>query len=158
MRTLAAASFLLRRVRAEAGALALIWLVVTLTAFVFAAAPRVFASVADAALRSELADAPAVRRGIDLAGRATLGAADRPGAALDRQTRQHAGRFPDSVRSLIGDSVSLASSPRFAVAGRRGVGRRRSRTTSATSLPAPTRSRRTRPDSPAGGAAPAAVS
>ena len=115
MRTLAAASFLLRRIRADAGAIALIWLVVGITAFLFSGAPRVFGLVADAALRHELAEASAVRRGIGLTTNSSLGGADRPSAALDRASRRHLADLPESVQSLVGDSVSVASSPRFAV-------------------------------------------
>ena len=115
MRTLTAATFLLRRIRTEAGAIALIWLVVGITAFLFSGAPRVYGLVADAALRHELADASAVRRGIGLTTTSSLGGADRPATALDRASRRHLADLPESVQSLVGDTVSVASSPQFAV-------------------------------------------
>src|SRR5262245_52879075 len=116
MRTLAAAAFLLRRVRADAGALALIWVVVAVTASLFAAAPRVFGLVADAALREELVDATPARRGVDLSGTSAVGGDGELEATLARMGEGYFGRLPLSVQALIGDRVAVASSARFAVA------------------------------------------
>jgi len=61
-----AAGFLLRRLRAEAGVVALLLALVAVTSFVFAGAPRLFNLFADAALVHELNAAPFVDRDLQL--------------------------------------------------------------------------------------------
>ena len=65
MRLVGAVAALLRRVRAERGTTALVFVLVALTGFVVAAAPRLFDRVSDDGLRFELTRGTAIQRNLE---------------------------------------------------------------------------------------------
>ncbi|MGH2429837.1 MAG: FtsX-like permease family protein [Candidatus Limnocylindria bacterium] len=111
-----AIGFLLQRLRQERLPAALLVVLVLLTAFGFAAAPRLFNRVADAGLRHEIGSATAVERSIQLAqvgrirGVATSGL--QPIAAAGEQLEAD---LPDSIRALITGRSLVVESARWAV-------------------------------------------
>jgi putative ABC transport system permease protein len=115
VRSVVAAAYLLRWLRAEAGLALLIVTLVGVTSFLFAAAPRVFNEVADAGLRHELSVAPAQRRGIELTSISHVAPFGDPVAVVERQAGTAFDRFPASVQSLVAERHLVATSARFTV-------------------------------------------
>ena len=112
-----AAGFLLRRLRAEIGVVALLVALLIVTSFLFAGAPRLFNLAADAALVHHLDLASAVDRDVELTaisfpptGPSSLPAVDEFGSA-ELQS------FPDSIRNLISQGHFSVTTPRFSIAG-----------------------------------------
>ncbi len=113
MRAIWSAAFLLRRLRGDGGVALMVFGLVAVTAFLFAAAPRLFNGVADAGLRHELESARAFARNLEIS---VLGPASSRG--LDRLAEDR-DRFeadmPAAVEPLIADRAISATSTRFAV-------------------------------------------
>ncbi len=119
MRLVGAVAVLLRRARAERATLALVFVLVALTSFAVAAAPRLFGRVADDGLRFELAQGTAIQRNLEFSSLDPVPAGGpddrlRPVAAFGEATRDG---LPPSIRSLIGAVHFVADTPRFQVAG-----------------------------------------
>ena len=96
-------TFALRRVRDDLAPTAGIAILILVTAFVAALAPRVLAALADDAVRSEVGSATAVARNIALLQHLILpaGPEDDPLAPVRAAGLQHEATFPTSVRALI---------------------------------------------------------
>ena len=116
MRTVWAAAFLLRRLRAELGVVLLIVGLVGVTSFLFAAAPRLFNLVADEGVRVAVRDAAPAAANIELSRQTVLPRFDDPLPVVQRQGENQLARFPDSVRALVTGQAIVATSPRFAIA------------------------------------------
>ena len=116
MRWVWAAGFLLRRLRAEAGVVAMLLTLVAVTSFLFASAPRLFNLVADAALVDELRAAADVDRDIQLTSVTTTpSGADRLAAVADVGAA-YRDRLPDSLRRLVSERRYSVTTPRFSIA------------------------------------------
>ena len=115
MRSIVAAAYLLRWLRAEAGLALLIVTLVGVTSFLFAAAPRLFNQVADEGLRHEVTTAAAQRRGIELTSTSTIAPFADPMAVIERQAGAAFDRFPATVQSLVAERRLVTTSARFTV-------------------------------------------
>ncbi|HEX6139178.1 MAG TPA: hypothetical protein VF013_01790, partial [Candidatus Limnocylindria bacterium] len=114
MRAVWASAFLLRRIRAELGVATIIFVLVGATAFLFAAAPRLFNAAADCGLRSELAGGQARDRNVQLSLISDLPDRD-PVAHAQGVADQLLEAFPASLRSLIDGRSLVITSIRFAI-------------------------------------------
>ncbi|HEX2193368.1 MAG TPA: FtsX-like permease family protein [Candidatus Limnocylindria bacterium] len=109
-----AAAFLLRRLRDEVGVALMIFALVAVTAFLFAAAPRLFNQMSDVGLRHRLEAARVVQRNLQIS---ILG----PGqpadalAGLADQGQEFLAEMPQSLRSLVVERAVSVTSPRFIV-------------------------------------------
>ena len=110
-----AAGFLLRRLRAEAGVVALLIAMVALTSFLFAGAPRLFNLVADAALVDQLRAAPVTDRNIQLSRVSVAPGTADPLAVIDEEGVQYQQAVPESIGPLIGDRSFSVTSARFVI-------------------------------------------
>jgi putative ABC transport system permease protein len=110
-----AAGFLLRRLRAESGVVALLVVLVAVTSFLFAAAPRLFNLVADAALVDQLRAAGVADRDIQLTSTAVPPNGADPLGQIDLTGEQFHQAFPSSIGSLIGAQHYSITSPRFTI-------------------------------------------
>src|SRR6185503_17175363 len=110
-----AAGFLLRRLRAERGIVLLLVLLVAMTSLIVAAAPRLYNAVADAGLRSLLADSSPARRNIALTQDLQADPAALTPAALRAQGQTLAGTFDPAITSVVRAQEILVGSPRFGV-------------------------------------------
>jgi putative ABC transport system permease protein len=115
MRSLWAAGLLLRRLRTEPGVIALLFVLVAGTAFLFAAAPRLFNQVSDEALRYEVAQAAPAQRNLQLALASNLSARSggvsgptNHGLALQHQ-------FPPSLQELVDARDLVVTTARFSL-------------------------------------------
>ncbi len=106
----------LRRLRDDrAAALGLMGLVL-ITAFVFAAGPRLLGQVADRALRDEVAAAPASVRDIQLVQERRIGpGAGDPLGAVDAAGAELQAQVPPAVSGLFVDRVYTADTPRWRI-------------------------------------------
>jgi putative ABC transport system permease protein len=106
----------LRRLRDDrAAAVGLIGLVL-ITAFVFAAGPRLLGQVADRALRDEVASAPASVRDIQLVQERRIGpGAGDPLGAVDAAGAELQAQVPPAVSGLFVDRVYTADTPRWRI-------------------------------------------
>jgi putative ABC transport system permease protein len=114
--TVAGALALLRRVRAERGALLLLGVLIAVTAALFGLAPRLYARMADAGLRAHLAAASTVERNLQLTETGYL--AGSPNDTLDavvRRGREVEVALPPAIRALITDRSVVAETARFNV-------------------------------------------
>ena len=116
MRSIAAAAFLLRRLRAEAGIALLILLLVGVTTALFAGAPRLFNQVADEGLQTAFDDASPVARNVELSREFVVPTFNDPLAVVDELGEQYLDRFPGSVRDLVRERTVRATTPRFSIA------------------------------------------
>ncbi len=116
MRSLWAAALLLRRLRTERGIILLIFGLVAVTSFVFAAAPRLFNRVSDDALGYAVRLAPGSERNLTLRLDTSL-APDAEGgvAAIRAHGDQLAEQIPTSVAALISDRSLRITSLSFVV-------------------------------------------
>lgn len=117
MRSLWAAGFLLRRLRAEVGVVALLVTLVALTSFLFAGAPRLFNLVADAALVDQLRSAPVTDRNIQLSSTSLHRGDGEEVATVDQLGETYQRAFPESIGRLIAERRLSITSPRFVIAG-----------------------------------------
>ena len=115
MRSVWAAGFLLRRLRAEVGVVALLVAMVALTSFLFADAPRLFNLVADAALVDQLRSAPVTERELQLSSIAAAPNGPDPLGEIDQIGREYQEAFPGSIGPLIDERHFSMTSPRFRV-------------------------------------------
>jgi putative ABC transport system permease protein len=114
MRSLWAAGMLLRRLRSERGIVILIVLLVATTSFVFAAAPRLFNRVSDAALRSIAQSARPADRNLALSLISSLTPGNDGGVSSVRAYGdQLATQIPASVAKVIGDRSMRVTTARF---------------------------------------------
>jgi putative ABC transport system permease protein len=110
-----AAAFLLRRLRSERGVLLLLVLLVAMTSLIVAAAPRLYNAVADAGLRSLLAESSPVRRNIALTQDLLPDLAALTPAALQEQGASNARPFGPVIDDIIRSREVLVATPRFGV-------------------------------------------
>ncbi|HSM38617.1 MAG TPA: hypothetical protein VK838_04725, partial [Candidatus Limnocylindrales bacterium] len=115
MRRLWAAAFLLRRLRADPGVAALVFLLVGGTAFLFASGPRLLNQAADAGLQHALVAARTTDRNIQISIVAADGDAGQPLAQLATRRAAFEQTLPESVRSLVDGSAVSVESIRFGV-------------------------------------------
>jgi putative ABC transport system permease protein len=117
VRLVAAVAALLRRARVERGVVVLVFVVVALTSFAVAAAPRLFNRVADAGLRYEAGHATAIQRNLQFTSvdRLPSGTTD----PFERIVARGDGlrtSLPPSVRNLVGDAGYTVDMTRFRLA------------------------------------------
>jgi putative ABC transport system permease protein len=114
--TLGAAGLLLRQVRNERGSIVLTAVLVAVTSFVFAAAPRLFNRVSADALRYALESAPVMQRNIALALTSSIapGSGDALSSIRNRGETLEAD-FPASVDALISERSLRVTAARFSV-------------------------------------------
>jgi len=105
----------LRRLRSDLAPTLGVALLVLATALVAALAPRVLATVADHALRSEIAAAPAAARNIVLLSHAIVedGPPGDPLAGVRAEGERRLRTFPPRVQRIIGSQDALVESGRF---------------------------------------------
>ena len=113
MRGVWAAAFMLRRLRAERGVVLLLVLLVGLTSFIWAAAPRLYNRVADVALREAITDTTTARGNIELVQELAVPSGTDPGEFIDRLGATYEARFGAAVSGLIGSRERVATTPRF---------------------------------------------
>jgi putative ABC transport system permease protein len=118
MRLVAAVAALLRRARAERATLALVFVLVALTSFAVAAAPRLFDRVADDGLRFEVTQGTAIQRNLEFSSVDPLpaGSEDDPLEHLAALGEIRRDGLAPSIRSVIGDVHFVADTPRFQLA------------------------------------------
>ncbi len=119
MRLVGAVAALLRRLRAERATMALVFVLVALTSFAVAAAPRLFDRVADDGLRFEVTQGTAIQRNLEFTSvdPVPAGGADDPLAHVAALGEVRRDGLAPSIRSLIGDVHYVVDSPRFQLAG-----------------------------------------
>ena len=115
MRSIWAAAFVLRRLRGDGGVALMVFALVAITAFLFAAAPRLFNNVADAGLRHELDASRPVQRNLQISVLGEGRGSRDPVAALDSAGEEFLDDMPASVRETIVRRSISVESPRFAV-------------------------------------------
>jgi len=114
VRLVSAVAILLRRVRAERGVLALVFIVVAVTAFAVAAGPRLFERVASDGLRYQATHATATQRNLQIStvDRIAPGAGD-PFGRIAQEGAGFRTRLPASVGGLIDREHFVLEAPRF---------------------------------------------
>lgn len=110
-----AAAFLMRRLRSERGVLVLLVLLVAATSLIVAAAPRLYNAVADAGLRSVLAETSVPRRNIALTRDVFAAPGELTPQAVQAQGAELTSRFDPAIGSVISSREVLIASPRFHV-------------------------------------------
>src|SRR5215213_9545841 len=116
MALLGAAGLLLRRLREERGIAILIFVLVAATSFVFAAAPRLFDRVSDAALRHEARVAPPTQRNLTLTVADSIDpGADGGVAGVREHGEDVASDFPASVDAVISERTLSVTTVRLYV-------------------------------------------
>ena len=116
MNALSAVVLILRRFRTEIGILLLLFVLIGLTSFLFAAAPRLFNRVSDDAMRYAAANALPVDRDVWLYAEGSIGPGTDGGvAAVEEYGQQREQDFPPSIDNLISDRFQGITSVRFAV-------------------------------------------
>ncbi len=116
MRLTAAVVAILRRLRAERGVMAFLFILVATTSFLVAVSPRLLDRVSDDGLRDRLARATAVQRNIEFTTVDRIDPGTTPFAGVAATTEALWDRIPESVQRIIGDRRYVVSSPRFRVA------------------------------------------
>ena len=116
MRLTAAVVAILRRLRAERGVMAFLFILVATTSFLVAVSPRLLDRVSDDGLRDHLARATAVQRNIEFTTVDRIDPGVTPFAGVEATTQTLSDRIPESVQRIIGDRRYVVSSPRFRVA------------------------------------------
>ena len=116
MNGLSAVVLILRRFRTEIGILLLLFVLIGMTSFLFAAAPRLFNRVSDDAMRYAAANALPVDRDVWLYAEGAIGPGSDGGvAAVEEYGQQREQDFPPSIESLISNRFQGITSVRFAV-------------------------------------------
>jgi putative ABC transport system permease protein len=114
VRLVSAVAMLLRRVRAERGVLALVFIVVAVTAFAVAAGPRLFERVASDGLRYEAAHATATQRNLQFSTVDRIPPdADDPFGRIAQTGAEFRERLPGSVGGLVDREHFVVEAPRF---------------------------------------------
>jgi hypothetical protein len=113
---LSAAVLILRRFRMELGILLLLFVLIAMTSFLFAAAPRLFNRVSDDAMRYAAATALPIDRDVWLYAEGSIGPGSDGGvAAVQEYGQQREKDFPPSIENLIANRFQGITSVRFAV-------------------------------------------
>jgi putative ABC transport system permease protein len=114
MDLVAAVAVLLRRLRAERGIMAVVFIVVAVTAFTVAAGPRLYARVSDDGLRYEVSQGTVIQRNMQFAmsSRISPGRGD-PLAVVAARGDALRTTLPESVDSLIDGMDYVVDSVRF---------------------------------------------
>ena len=116
MRAMWAAALLLRRLRAEAGVALLLFVLVASTSFLFAAAPRLFNRVSDAAVRYAVAAAAPAARDVWLSATGYIGPGNAGAVSGVREYGQlREAEFPPSIEQLVSARALAFTTFRFAV-------------------------------------------
>lgn len=116
MRVVSAIALILRRLRGEGGILLLLFALLTSTAFLFAAAPRIFNRVADDAVRYALATAVPAVRDIWVSATGTVDpGADGGVAGVQAYGKARQADLPASVDRIVSGTYAGITSVRFAV-------------------------------------------
>jgi putative ABC transport system permease protein len=116
MRLVSAVRALLRRVRVERGAMAVLFGLVAVTSFTVAASPRLFGRVADEGLRYAVDRATASQRNLQFSAVGQLPA--QQGDPLSRvraRGEELWNRLPEAVQSIVGDRGFVVDSVRFSL-------------------------------------------
>ena len=114
MRLVGAVAVLLRRIRAERGVAILLFVLVAVTSLVVAASPRLFARVADAGIRYEVARATSAQRNLQFTTVDQIPAEDDEALAnVEGRAERLMERLPASVGQLIEARSYLVDSTRF---------------------------------------------
>ncbi len=116
MRLTSAVVAILRRLRAERGIVAFLFILVATTSFLVAVSPRLLDRVSDDGLRDRLARATAVQRNLEFTTVDRLDPGATPFVGVEAVTDDLWARLPESVRQIIGEERYVISSPRFTVA------------------------------------------
>ena len=117
MRLVSAIVALLRRLRAERGVVAFLFVLVATTSFLVAVSPRLLDRVSDEGLRDGFARATAIQRNIEFstADRISPGAGDAPFAGVEAKADELWARIPPSLQRIVTDRSYVVESPRFRV-------------------------------------------
>jgi putative ABC transport system permease protein len=115
MRRMWAAAFLLRRLRTDAGVALMVFGLVAITAFLFAAAPRLFNRVSDEGLAHQLEAARVLQRNLQFSILGPGRPAPDPVGAFAAVGDEFAADMPPSVSALVADRGVMVESIRFAV-------------------------------------------
>lgn len=115
MRAIWSAAFLLRRLRGEAGVALMVFGLVGITAFLFAAAPRLFNRMADEGLAHQLEAARVLQRNLQISVLGPGQAFDDPVGAFAAAGDEFQSDMPATVSSLVADRSVAVDSIRFAV-------------------------------------------
>lgn len=111
-----AVALVVRRLVAERAAAGLLFVLVLVTAFVFAAAPRLFNSLADQGLRHEVAAASSVERDIELSEVSHIDAgADRVLSGAEARAVELQSSLPASIQRLIANRSYVIESIQYVV-------------------------------------------
>ncbi len=114
MRLVGAVAVLLRRIRAERGVAILLFVLVAVTSLVVAASPRLFARVADAGIRYEVARATSAQRNLQFTTVDQIPAEDDEALAnIEGRAERLMERLPASVGQLVEARSYVVDSPRF---------------------------------------------
>ena len=116
MRLTSAVVAILRRLRAERGVVAFLFILVATTSFLVAVSPRLLDRVSDDGLRDRLARATAVQRNLEFTTVDRIAPGTTPFAGVEATTADLWDRIPASVQRIVGDRRYVVSSPRFRVA------------------------------------------
>jgi putative ABC transport system permease protein len=116
MRAISAATLLLRRIRGEAGVLLMLFVLVGATSFLFSAAPRIFNSVTDDALRYAVSTALPTDRDVLLNAIGTIGAGRQGGVSAIREyADERRSEFAPTLNSVITQNAIGVTSVRMTV-------------------------------------------
>jgi len=107
---------ILRRLRAERGVVAFLFILVATTSFLVAVSPRLLDRVADDGLRDGVARATTIQRNIEFTSVDRIAPGTTPFAGVEATADGLWDRIPDPVQRIIGDRRYVVSSPRFRVA------------------------------------------
>src|SRR5690349_17818929 len=114
MRLVSAITVVLRRLRAERGTLALVFVLVAVTSGLVAVVPRLFEQVADAGLRDAVSKGTSLQRNLQFTEVDRIRPGDEdPTSFIRARGDDTFGRLPVSVASLIADRGFVVETPRF---------------------------------------------
>jgi putative ABC transport system permease protein len=116
MRLVSGPVALLRRLRAERGVVAFLFVLVATTSFLVAVGPRLLDRVSDEGLRDGFVRATALQRNVEFASADRIAPGDTPFAGVETMGDQLWERIPASVQRIVGDRGYVVESPRFGVA------------------------------------------
>jgi len=118
MRLVSAITVVLRRLRAERGTLALVFVLVAVTSGLVAVVPRLFEQVADAGLRDAVSKGTSLQRNLQFTEVDRIRPGDKDRTSFIRARGDDTfGRLPVSVASLIADRGFVVETPRFGLVG-----------------------------------------
>ena len=115
MRAIWSAAFLLRRLRGDAGVMLMVFGLVAITAFLFAAAPRLFNRVSDEGLAHQVEAARPLQRNLQISVLGPGQGFEDPVAAFASAGAAFEAAMPPTVRDLVVDRNVAVDSIRFGV-------------------------------------------